>query len=110
MVDLVNADGTPRTYVVTRGEQILAAFDWAGRAAEYHAKTPGPDIGFHNLTHPKIPDWLKAHCRADQAYCQARAAQYEERARAERAAARVHSLKADEYDRWAADWLGGLKP
>jgi hypothetical protein len=109
---LVNENGSLKTYAVVdnRTKAVVAAFNYVGQAhkgfieLQKLRKDGADDLAFHNITHPKCPDWLQEIVRSDQDYCSQMAKDLDKDAAALRRKAADLVAQAEELERNAAKW------
>jgi hypothetical protein len=105
----VNDDGKPKTYAIVdeASGEVAAAIDYYG-SAEREKKNiecaTGRKLAIFNLTHPRCPKWILDIAWADEAYCQAQAGGYDQRASALRRKAADLIKEAVQYETTADIW------
>ncbi|MGY3582044.1 hypothetical protein ACVIGB_001034 [Bradyrhizobium sp. USDA 4341] len=106
---LVNADGRTKIYVAidAHAETVLEAYSTvqaADKGVRALLKGGAENVTFHNITHPKCPDWLKEFVRSDREYCSRVAADLDKRAAGFRNQAADLVAQAENYERRASEW------
>lgn len=108
---LLNADGTTRTYVVIDPAERTVLGGYSGINAAVtgqkllnHEHHVDRELVIHNLTHPKIPDWLKDFMYADRDYCARRAKDLAASGKGYRRKAADAIAEAERLEGLAAQW------
>lgn len=109
MAELVNADGTPKTYAIAnlRTQTLVAGFNGAmdaSKAMNSLRKEGHADLALHNLTHQKCPGWLLDLARSDAGYCIGRARDFEKNASSVRRKAEALVAQAESLEKTATTW------